>query len=109
MNLGWIGVGLLSTVIVTGYRDVVTALRRDPQVGSLRLAYLVTAAVYNFTEAAFKEINLVWIFFLLAVAAVPKVLAPPIDPPLGIEDPDGFFEPDLAVNHVVVAGLTEDA
>ena len=109
LNLGWIGVGLLSMVIVTGYRDVVTALRRDPQVGSLRLAYLVTAVVYNFTEAAFKEINLVWIFFLLAVAAVPKVLAPPIDPPLGIEDPDGFFEPDLAANHVVVAGLTEDA
>jgi hypothetical protein len=36
------------------------------------LAYLVAAVLYNFTEAAFKGIHLVWIASLLALVYLPR-------------------------------------
>jgi len=66
LNLGWSGLALLAVVLVTGYRNVVRALRRDPGTGGLRLAYFVVALVYNFTESAFRIMHPVWILFLLA-------------------------------------------
>ena len=70
LNLGWAGVALLAVVLVTGYRNAVGMFRRDWRTGSLKLSYLVAAIVYNFTEAAFKELHPVWIAFLLATTAV---------------------------------------
>jgi len=75
LNLGWIGVALLAVLIVTGYRNVVLVLRRDPDVGRLMLGYFVVGVVYNFTEAGFRMLNLVWITFLLAIMAVPGAWA----------------------------------
>src|SRR5215472_882763 len=72
LNLGWVGVILLTVMLVTGYRNVVAAFRRDPNAGILRLAYFVTVLVYNLTEAAFKELNPIWFFFLLAISVVPE-------------------------------------
>ena len=72
LNLGWIGVGLLAIIIVTGYRNVLVALQRDPQVARLKLAFITTAVVYSFTEAGFRMVNPIWILFLLASIAVPE-------------------------------------
>jgi len=72
LNLGWIGVILLGFVIAWGLRNVVGALRRDPKLGGLRLAFFVAAILYNLTEAAFKVMHPVWIAFLLAVTVVPS-------------------------------------
>jgi O-antigen ligase len=73
LNLGWMGLTLLALIIAMGYRRVVVvALRQDPNTGKLMLAYFVLALIYNFTEAGFKMQNPVWIFFLLAVMAIPK-------------------------------------
>jgi exopolysaccharide production protein ExoQ len=74
LNLGWVGVGLLVLLIASGYRNVVDAFRRDPTAGSLRLAFLVVAVIYNITEAAFKVMHPVWIAFFLAITAVPQSL-----------------------------------
>jgi exopolysaccharide production protein ExoQ len=87
LNLGWVGLILLATVIVTGLRKVIHAVGRDPDIGSLRLAYLVLALIYNFTEAAFKMMNPVWIFFLLAVIA-PTVATSELAPPWFIPKPN---------------------
>jgi len=73
LNLGWVGVGALGLLIVTGYRHVLNALRREPAMGRLCLAFFVAALAYNFTEAAFKTMNVVWIVFLMAVAILPRV------------------------------------
>ena len=67
LNLGWTGVALFGLVMIWGYRNVVDALRSDPEAGRIRLAYFVVAAVYNLTEAAVKAAHPVWIAFLLAV------------------------------------------
>src|SRR2546426_2166999 len=71
LNLGWVGVALLGFVIVWGYRNVVSALHRDPALGRLRLAFFVVALLYNVTEAAFRMMHPVWIAFLLAVMVIP--------------------------------------
>lgn len=76
VNLGWIGVGLSGLLIVCGYRDVTRALRADAGLGSLRTAYLLNAVLTSFTEAAFRMMDPVWVFFLLAVLAVPVALPP---------------------------------
>jgi len=71
LNLGWIGVALLTVVIVAGYHNVVVAFRREPETGRLRIAYFAIALVYNCTESAIRIMHPVWIFFLLATMAVP--------------------------------------
>jgi exopolysaccharide production protein ExoQ len=68
LNLGWAGVLAIAVVIACGYRNVAAMFRRDPAAGSLGLALLVVALVYNLTEAAFKTMHPVWIAFLLAVS-----------------------------------------
>jgi hypothetical protein len=72
INLGWLGVALVGILIVWGYRNAARALRVDPEMGRLRLAFLVAALLYNLTEAAFKVMHPVWIVFILAVMATPR-------------------------------------
>jgi exopolysaccharide production protein ExoQ len=67
LNLGWIGIGFLGIILVTGYRNVVAGYWMDPNGGKLRLAYLIIAIVYNFTEGMFKMMSTVWIFLLLSI------------------------------------------
>lgn len=70
LNLGWAGVLLLGIVIATGYRNAAAELFRSPE-GRLKLAYFAAALVYSFTEAGFRMMNPVWIFFLWAACAIP--------------------------------------
>ena len=71
LNLGWLGIVMFGIVLVTGYRTVMSAFRRNAEEGKLRLAFFVVAVAYNFAESAFGTLNPVWICFLLAVIAVP--------------------------------------
>jgi hypothetical protein len=72
LNLGWVGIALLGTFIVTGYRNILAALRIEPEMGRIRLGLFVAVIVYSFTEAGFRTNSSVWIAFLLAIAAVPS-------------------------------------
>jgi O-antigen ligase len=76
LNLGWIGVTLLALLIATGYRNVIGAYRRDPDTGSLRIAYFFVVVVNGLTEGVFKMMSPLWIVFLLATAATPVDPAP---------------------------------
>jgi len=73
LNLGWVGIVLLALLMVSGYRDIVNSLQRDSDAASLRLAYLVAAAIYSFTEAGFRMMSPVQIAFLFAVIVVPML------------------------------------
>jgi exopolysaccharide production protein ExoQ len=73
LNLGWSGVTLLAIILITAYRRVVAACRRDPQTGCIWLALFVVTAAYNLTEAAFRMLHPVWILFILAMMAAPEV------------------------------------
>jgi O-antigen ligase len=67
LDLGWIGVCLIALILITGYRRACRVCRLDLGLGSLFLAYVVTAAMYSITEAGFRTLTPMWIFLLLAV------------------------------------------
>ena len=73
LALGWIGVGFLGFVMAWGYRNVISALRRDPEGAGINVAFFMVALIYNLTEAAFKGVHPVWIVFLLGVTIVPEL------------------------------------
>ena len=72
LNLGWLGLVLFAAIVVTSYRNVIAALRRDPDFGRLRLAYFVAGIMYNFTESGFRIIDPVWFLFLLVAIVIPR-------------------------------------
>jgi exopolysaccharide production protein ExoQ len=72
LNLGWVGLALLGGLIISGYRRIVPAVRRQTQDGSLRMAYWMVGIAYNFSEAGFKMMNPVWVLFLLSIAILPS-------------------------------------
>jgi exopolysaccharide production protein ExoQ len=93
LNLGWIGIAVLSLFLISGYGRIVAAVRRMGPVASLRLAYLIVAVVYNFTEAGFKMNHPVWITLLLVTMMLPE---PPLlksSPPLGLAHARDLAEP----------------
>lgn len=73
LDLGWIGVCLLSTILIGGYLRAVKAFRRDREISSLFLAYIITCAFYNITEAGFRIMTPSWISLLLAVVGASGV------------------------------------
>jgi O-antigen ligase len=73
LELGWIGIILLSAIIIAGFRNAVAMLRWNPDAARIRLAFIAIALVYNVTEAGFRMMTLTWIFFLLSATVVPEV------------------------------------
>jgi exopolysaccharide production protein ExoQ len=69
LNLGCIGVCLIALILISGYRRAGTAVQHDPPLGGLMLAYIIATAVYAITEAAFRMLDPIWIFLLLAVVS----------------------------------------
>jgi hypothetical protein len=67
LNLGWIGVGLIAWILISGYRHAAVVFRRDPPFGSLLLAYVASSVLYSVTEAGFRMLLPLWFFLLLAV------------------------------------------
>ena len=92
LELGWIGIALLAGIIVTGCRNAVATLRRDPETGRIRLAYIVVALAYNMTEAGFRMMTLTWFFFLLSAVVVPVAVAKAASLPLPAAPPQNLDE-----------------
>lgn len=68
LNLGAIGVFLLVAVIVSTFRKISIELLRNFDFARLRLGFLLAIVVYNYTEAAFKGVHLVWtVFYIIAI------------------------------------------
>ena len=70
-NLGWVGVAMLGTLIVVGYRHVIQAWHRSITIGAVKIGFFVTALIYSLTEAGFRMMSPVWLGFLLAIIAIP--------------------------------------
>jgi len=83
LNLGVIGLVLLVGVLVSAFRKIKQQLSSDSQrdFAQLRLAFLVAILAYNYTEAAFKGVHLVWtIFHLVAMDYSPDYSASTVTP-----------------------------
>jgi len=79
LNLGWVGVGLISLILISGYRRAIAAFRLNASIGGLMLAYIIVAAFYNITEAGFRMLDLMWIFLLLAIVSASAVVTGLVD------------------------------
>jgi O-antigen ligase len=75
LELGWVGVVLITWILFDGYRRSVKALRREPLLGGLLVAYILCATIYSITEAGFRMLHPMWIFFLLAVVGASNIAA----------------------------------
>lgn len=73
LNLGWIGVILIALILISGYLRACKAFQRNPEIGSIMLAYVITGAFYSITEAGFRMLNPMWIFLLLAIVSTSGV------------------------------------
>ena len=71
INLGWIGVLLLSSLIVAIFRKIQMELTYSYDYGRFEMAVLIMALIYNLTEVAFKGTMLVWFTLLLISVKVP--------------------------------------
>jgi O-antigen ligase len=68
LNLGAVGIALLCGVIVSTYRKIAKKLSTDFPFARLRLALLFAILAFNYTEAAFKGVHLVWtLFYIIAI------------------------------------------
>jgi exopolysaccharide production protein ExoQ len=70
LNLGLVGIALLVTMIVSGYRNVLAVYRRDTHAGRIRLAFFTAGVIYSVTEAGFRMMSPIWLGFLLAITRV---------------------------------------
>lgn len=71
LNLGLIGLLLLSGFLISSYRTICRRLTPHSSFGSLSLALWTVLLFYNVTEAAFKGGQLMWLTFLLGAISVP--------------------------------------
>jgi O-antigen ligase len=69
LNLGWAGIGFIVLLLLTGYKRVICGIRGNPRKASVFLGFFLCTLFYSFTEAAFRLMNVAWIFLLLTVAA----------------------------------------
>jgi len=67
LNLGWVGVALIATVLLSGYRRAVASFRYDASVAGLLLAFVVGGAFYGITEAGFRTMTSMWIMILTSI------------------------------------------
>ena len=65
LELGVIGLVLLAGCIITIGRNIEKTLVHDFELGRFRMAFLLMVLLYNFTEASFKGVTLMWLMFLL--------------------------------------------
>jgi O-antigen ligase len=75
LNLGYVGVAFIIAIALSALFIVLKQLKTDFPGGVLRLCLLSIALLYNYTEASFYGINLMWMLFLVASIDLPEALA----------------------------------
>ncbi len=64
---GWVGIGLLAGVLVTAYLQIRKRLVAGVPDAEMRLVVLVIAVVYNYSEASFNKIGVLWLLTIIAI------------------------------------------
>jgi O-antigen ligase len=68
LNLGLIGVLLLVMLLIATFWKAKRALTSDETFGRFRMGFLMAVVLFNYTEASFKALHLVWfVFYIIAL------------------------------------------
>src|SRR6266446_884530 len=84
LNLGWTGICFIVLLLVTGYKRVISGIRRNPEKASLFLGFLLCILFYSVTEAAFRLMAIAWVFLLLVIVAGSQAVLFRNSPPTGL-------------------------
>jgi O-antigen ligase len=68
---GVVGLIFLSVMLYSGFCGIKARLAEGEAFGRLGLTFWIVTLIYNFSEAAFTQLSLLWIVTLLVVIAVP--------------------------------------
>jgi len=72
LNLGFIGLAILTAALLTGAIRAVQQLEVDYSNAMLRLVIIIVVAIYNYTEAAYKPVNNMFVVLLFALIEIPR-------------------------------------
>jgi exopolysaccharide production protein ExoQ len=73
LNLGLIGLGLLGILLFSTFRKITATFSTELDFARFRMAFLFVIVLYNFTEATFKAVHLLWTVFYLIALRVPQI------------------------------------
>jgi len=73
LNLGLVGVGFIIAWALLGLGRVTRLLPIDYSVAVLNFSFLVVVLLYNWTEATFYGVSIMWMLLLLAIMRVPQI------------------------------------
>jgi exopolysaccharide production protein ExoQ len=72
LNLGYVGIAFIIAIASSALINVRKRLPTDYPTNVLRLCVIVTAMLYNYTEASFYGINNMWVLFLVGTIDLPS-------------------------------------
>jgi O-antigen ligase len=84
LNLGLIGLFFMAAWILSGFKTAARHLALDYPAGVLRLCIVVAVVLYNWTEATFYGVSLMWMMFFFATLQTPES-----EPSERLYEPDG--------------------
>lgn len=75
LNLGLVGLLLLAAVVLSSVRRIKAHLQAGDDFSRLRITFVAISLFYNYSEASFNSLSLLWLVMLLVLAEAPKPLA----------------------------------
>lgn len=72
LNLGLTGLLIMAAWIFSGFKSAARRLALDYHEGLLKLCIVVVVVLYNWTEATFYGVSLVWMMFFFATIETPE-------------------------------------
>ena len=92
LNLGLLGLFMLAGVIIATFRKIRLELLRNFEWGRFRMGFLLAVVAYNWTEASFKGLNLVWFVFYIIAMDYPNTLFSSTEPSFEAVEVEGEME-----------------
>jgi O-antigen ligase len=78
LNGGWMGIGLLVTLLLVSHARIQRELALHTPESLVRFIALLVALLYNFSEASFNKLSLVWLVTLFAMTSYTLRPAPAV-------------------------------
>lgn len=75
LNGGWIGVILLGAVVISAYCRIRRQMKEGVTQADIRFVMLIIAIVYNYSEASFNKIGILWLLTVLVILDVAPTAA----------------------------------
>jgi exopolysaccharide production protein ExoQ len=85
INLGGVGLVLLLAMMGAGIARSLKLLQRGDALGPVSFAVIVAIALFNYTDATFKALHVLYFTFFLMVIATERV---------SVVEPEAYFQPE---------------